>query len=162
MPVKYLDPGRIEFDGKLMRVDGGGTFVNFPHRVEKIYGVRGRVPVKVTFDGIPYRGSMVKMGGPCYILLILKKIREKLGKDKGDQVHVTVELDAGPRVVELAKDVEAAFKKAGVMDRYRSLSFTRQREQHRSIEEAKQAETRKRRIGKAIEQIRGMRKAGSE
>ncbi len=162
MPVKYLDPGRIKFDGRLKHSEGGGTFVYFPHDVDKLYGVKGRVPVKVTFDGIPYRGSMVRMGEPRHMLLLLKEIREKLGKGEGDTVHVTVELDAGPRVVELAKDVEAAFKKAGVMDRYRSLSFTRQREQHRSIEEAKQAETRKRRIGKAIEQIRGIRKAGSE
>jgi len=89
------------------------------------------------------------------MLLILKEIREKLGKDKGDTVHVTVDLDDAPRVVDLTKDVEAAYKKAGVLERYRSLSFTQQREYNLWIEDAKQVETRKRRIEKAIEQIRG-------
>jgi bifunctional DNA-binding transcriptional regulator/antitoxin component of YhaV-PrlF toxin-antitoxin module len=158
MAVSYKNPGRIEFDGKLDSVEGGGTFVYFPHDVEKLYGVKGRVPVKVTFDGIPYRGSMVRMGEPRHILLLLKEIREKLGKGKGDIVHVTVDLDDAPRVVGLAKDVEAAYKKAGVLDRYRSLSFTHQREFNLWIEDAKQAETRKRRIEKAVEQIRAKKK----
>jgi hypothetical protein len=158
MPVKYLNPGRTEFDGKLHHEEGGGTFVNFPHDVEKLYGVKGRVPVRVTFDGIPYRGSMVRMGEPCRVLLLLKEIREKIGKDKGDTVHVTVDLDEAPRVVELAKDVEAAYKKAGALESYRSLSFTHQREYNLWIEDAKQAETRKRRIEKAVEQIRAKKK----
>jgi hypothetical protein len=159
MAVTYKNPGRIAFEGKLNREEGGGTFVNFPHDVEKLYGVKGRVPVNVTFDGIPYRGSMVKMGGPCHILLILKEIREKLGKDRGDEVQVTVELDEAPRIVELAKGVEAAYKKAGVLEPYRSLSFSHQREYNLWIEDAKQAETRKRRIEKAIEQIRAKKTA---
>jgi bifunctional DNA-binding transcriptional regulator/antitoxin component of YhaV-PrlF toxin-antitoxin module len=153
MAVQYKNPGRIEFDGKLRRGEGGGTFVVFPQDVEKLYAVKGRVPVKVTFDGIPYRGSMVKMGGPDHILLILKEIREKLGKDRGDTVHVTVELDDAPRVVTLARDVEAAYRKAKVLDRYRSLSFTRQREHNLWIEDAKQPETRLRRINKAVAEL---------
>jgi bifunctional DNA-binding transcriptional regulator/antitoxin component of YhaV-PrlF toxin-antitoxin module len=160
MAVTYKNPGRIEFDGKLNREEGGGIFVNFPHDVEQLYGVKGRVPVNVTFDGIPYRGSMVKMSGPSHILLILKEIRDKLGKDKGDAVHVTVELDEAPRVVVLARDVEAGYIKAEILDQYRSLSFTHQREFNLWIEDAKQAETRKRRIEKAIEQIRAKKKTG--
>jgi len=159
MPVKYKNPGRIEFDGKLHREEGGGTFVEFPQDVEKLYGVKGRVPVKVTFDGIPYRGSMVKMGAPCHILLILKEIREKLGKDRGDTVHVAVELDDAPRVVVLSKDVAAAYKKAKVLGQYRSLSFTQQREYNLWIEDAKQDETRQRRIAKAIEQLHSKKAA---
>jgi uncharacterized protein YdeI (YjbR/CyaY-like superfamily) len=97
---------------------------------------------------------MVKMGGPCHILLILKDIRERLGKDRGDTVHVTVELDEAPRVVVLSKDVEAAYQKAKVLDQYRSLSFSHQREYNLWIEDAKQAETRKRRIEKAVAELR--------
>jgi hypothetical protein len=154
MTVTYTNPGRIEFDGQLKSVEGGGTFVEFPHDVEKLYGVKGRVPVKVTFDGIPYRGSMVKMGGPRHILGLLKEIREKLAKDSGDTVHVTVDLDDAPRVVTLAPDVEAAYEKAKVFDKYRSLSFTHQREYNLWIEAAKQAETRRRRIEKAVGELR--------
>ena len=62
MPVTYGNPGRIEFKGKILRAERGGAFVEFPHDVERLYGVKGRVPVNLTFDGIPFRGSMVKMG----------------------------------------------------------------------------------------------------
>jgi len=159
MAITFKNPGRIGFDGKLQHEEGGGTFVVFPYDVEKLYGVKGRVPVKVTFDGIPYRGSMVKMGTPHHLLLLLKEIREKLGKDRGDTVHVTVELDKAPRVVILAKDVEAAYKKAKVLEAYRSMSYSHQREYNLWIEDAKQAETRRRRIDKAIEQIRAKKTA---
>jgi len=154
MPVEYKNPGPVEFTGRLKSVEGGGTFVEFPHDVEGFYGVRGRVPVRVTFDGIPYRGSMVKMGGPRHILLLLKEIREKLGKGAGDTVRVTLELDDAPRVVVLAKDVETAYKKAGVLERYRLISYSHQRELNLWIEDAKQAETRQRRIQKAVGQLK--------
>ena len=49
------------------------------------------------FDGIPYSGSVVNMGlktpegQVCYIIGVLKAIREKLGKKEGDTLHVVVE-----------------------------------------------------------------------
>ena len=154
MPTTYKNPGRIEFTAEIRFRDGGGAFVEFPHNVEKLYGVRGRVPVKVTFDGIAYRGSMVKMGGPQHILPILKEIREKLGKRKGDRIRVTVDLDEVPRVVVLARDIEAALKRAGVLETYRAMSFTHQKEYALWIEAAKQAETRAHRIEKTTEQLK--------
>ena len=57
-------------------------------------------------------------------------------------------------MVELARDVESAYKKAGVLAQYRSLSFSHQREYNLWIEDAKQAETRARRIGKAVEELK--------
>lgn len=153
MPAKYKNPGLIEFVGEIRRHEGGGAFVEFPHDVEKLYGVKGRVPVKVTFDGIPYRGSMVKMGSERHLLLILKEIRERLGKDRGDTLLVTVDLDDAPRVVELAPDVESAYKRAGVLKNFRSMSYSHQREYALWIEEAKQSETRRRRIEKSTGEL---------
>ncbi len=153
MPETYKNPGRVEFTAEIRVQDGGGAFVEFPHDVENFYGVKGRVPVNVTFDGVAYRGSMVKMGGPKHLLLILKEIREKLGKGKGDRIRVTVGLDSALRVVVLAPDVEAAYKRAGVLERYRVMSFSHQREYALWIEEAKQAETRARRIAKSVDEL---------
>lgn len=158
MPVSYKNPGRISFTGTIAAHEGGGTYVEFPRDVEKLFGVKGRVPVRVTYDGIAYRGSMVRMGMPKHILLILKEIREQMGKGPGDRIRVTVELDDAPRVVELAADVEAAYKKAGVLDRYRAMSFSHQREHALWIEEAKQAETRTRRIVKSVAELLGKKK----
>ena len=154
MPATHKNPGRIEFTAEIRSHEGGGAFVEFPGDVEKLFGVKGRVPVRVTFDGEAYRGSMVRMGTPKHLLLILKEIREKLGKGPGDRIRVTVELDDAPRVVALARDIEAAYRTAGVLERYRAMSFSHQREWALWIDEAKRAETRARRIAKSIAELK--------
>ena len=74
----------------------GGAYIEFPYDIRKEFD-RGRVKVHVTFGGIPYDGSIVNMGlkGPdgetCYIIGVLKSIREKLGKKEGDTLHVVIE-----------------------------------------------------------------------
>lgn len=76
--------------------DKGGAYVRFPYDIRKEFG-RGRVKAEITFDGELYRGSIVNMGvknkdgSICYIIGIRKDIREKIGKQPGDSVDVTVE-----------------------------------------------------------------------
>ena len=41
-------------------------------------------------DGVPYAGSLVRMGTPGHILGMRKDIRAQIGKQPGDTVHVTV------------------------------------------------------------------------
>ena len=75
--------------------DKGGAYIRFPYDVRKEFG-KGRVKVQATFDGCPYSGSLVNMGvknedsSVCYILGIRKDIREKIGKQPGDTVTVTI------------------------------------------------------------------------
>lgn len=75
--------------------DNGGAYIEFPYDIRKEFG-KGRVKVHVTFDGIPYDGSIVNMGvknpdgSICYIIGILKSIRKQLNKSDGDEVNVTV------------------------------------------------------------------------
>ena len=51
---------------------------------------RGRVAVRAEFDGYPYDGQLVRMGTPGHIIGIRKDIREKIGRQPGDTVHVTI------------------------------------------------------------------------
>ncbi len=73
----------------------GGAYIEFPYDIRKEFD-RGRVKVHVTFGGIPYDGSIVNMGvknpdgTACYIIGMLKSIREQLQKSEGDKVEVTV------------------------------------------------------------------------
>lgn len=75
--------------------DKGGAYVRFPYDLKKEFG-KGRLKVQASFDGEPYQGSIVNMGvknedgSVCYILGIRKDIREKIGKQPGDTVLVTV------------------------------------------------------------------------
>ena len=67
-----------------------GAYIEIPFNVKAEFG-KGRVPVKATFDGELYEGSIVRMGTPCHILGIRKDIRTKIGKQPGDIVKVTIE-----------------------------------------------------------------------
>jgi len=98
------------FTAVIQNAGGGGAFVEVPFDVEKAFGSK-RPKVKATIEGVPYRGTLVRMGSECHLLLILKEIREKIGKTFGDQVKVTVELDAEPRVVAIPKDLARCIEK---------------------------------------------------
>ena len=67
----------------------------FPFDIRKEFG-KGRVKVQATFDDEPYMGCIVNMGVKnedgtiCYVLGILKEIRNKINKQPGDTVRVCI------------------------------------------------------------------------
>lgn len=80
-------------------------------------------------EGVPYRGILTRMGGEHHILIILKSIREQIGKTFGDEITISVEADTEPRVIEIPKDLLKELKKdkdAGTF--FDKLSYTHQRE----------------------------------
>ena len=80
-----------EFEAEIKKVpDINGAYIEIPFDVKETFG-RGRVKVHATFDGETYDGSLVRMKTPCHILGIRMDIREKIGKQPGDTVHVTLE-----------------------------------------------------------------------
>lgn len=93
--------------------------------------------MKATFDGEPYRGSIVRMGAPCHILGVRKDIRLKIGKVIGDSVQLTVEEDAEPRVVEVPADLKKKIQSHPEEEIFNKLSYTHQKEYVNWIEEAK-------------------------
>lgn len=149
----YNDPGTLEFDAIIVRSDvtGSSSFVIVPFDVREVFGA-GRVPVHADFDGETYRGSLATFGDD-HRLLVLTEVQERLGKGPGDSVHVTLRLDTAVRTVELDDDIASAFVDAGVLDSYRAMSYSHQREYAQWITSAMHVETRARRIGKAIDMI---------
>src|SRR5947209_8768153 len=103
-----------KFIARIEDADGGGARVYFPYNVEEVFGTRGRVPVKATFDGVPYSGSLIKYGAPQHMLGVLKSIREQIGKGPGDMVEVTIEKDEAERTVEVPTEFEKLLKKEKV------------------------------------------------
>ncbi len=69
----------LSFSAPIEQAHGGGAYVTVPFDVETVFGKK-RVPVQATIDGQPYRGLLVRMGGPCHVLGVLKEIRERIGK----------------------------------------------------------------------------------
>jgi hypothetical protein len=147
----YKFKARIESAGGST---GGGACVFFPYDMEKEFGTKGRVPVKATFNGVPYAGSMIKYGFPQHMLPILKAIREKIGKGPGDTVDVVVWKDEEVRTVEIPAAFKALLKKEGLIAGFEKMSYTHRKEYVRWIAEAKKEETRQNRSVKAIAMLK--------
>ncbi len=79
-----------EFKAVIQKVEGiNGAYIDFPYDVKEEFG-KGRVKVHATFDGEHYDGSLVRMKTPNHIIGIRKDIREKINKQPGDTILVTV------------------------------------------------------------------------
>lgn len=76
--------------------DKGGAYVRVPFDIRKEFG-KGRVKVLATFNGIPYRGSIVNMGvknpdgSVCYIIGVRKDIQKEMNRYPGNTVTVTIQ-----------------------------------------------------------------------
>ena len=142
---------KYTFQATIVSAGGGGAFVRIPFDVEKAFGKK-RVPVTASIDGQPYRGTLVRMGEPCHILVILKEIQIKTGKDIGDSVEIILEEDTQPRKVEIPPDLQQVFDQdPQARAVFEKLSYSHQKEHVRAILEAKREETRHSRILKTIE-----------
>ena len=129
------------------------TGITIPFDVEEVFGAK-RVPVKAVVNGVEYRGSIVRMGGK-YMLGIPKAFREAAGIRAGENIVVTLERDDVERTVTIPADLAAAFKKDKTLKAaWDKLSYTFRKEHARSLEEAKQAETRARRLEKTLAMLR--------
>ena len=142
------------FTATIQNAGGGGAFVEVPFDVEAAFGSK-RPRVKAMIEGVPYRGILTRMGTECHLLVVLKEIREQIGKTFGDAVTITVEPDTEPRLIEIPAGLRKAFKmEKEAKAFFDKLSYTHQREYVMSINEAKREETRLNRIAKAIEMLK--------
>jgi len=124
--------------------------VDVPPEVIEALGGKGRIPVTVTFDGVPYRGSIVRMGGGA-VLGVQKAIMAEAGVSVGDTLTVVIRNDA-PREVEVPNDLaEALGRDDAARAAFDGLSFSHKREYVDAINEAKRPETRARRIERTIQ-----------
>ena len=133
--------------------DGSMSAIPVTFDPKTVFG-KVRAPVKVTVNGYTYRSTIAAMGGPPFIPL-RRSHREAAGLEGGQVVEVRLDLDTEPREVVAPRDLLRALRATpGGMDRWRALSYTHQREHVEAIEEAKKAETRARRIERAVQLVR--------
>jgi hypothetical protein len=149
------------FSAKLENPDPkmDAAFVSIPFDVEKMYGTKGQVKVKATFDGHPYRGILANMGTGCHVILVRKDVRKAIGKNVGDVVEVSIEPDKEPRIVEVPPELRAALarnKKAAEF--FNDLSYTNRKEYAVWVGSARKAETKTKRVDEAVRKLIGGKK----
>lgn len=139
------------------------AFISFPFDVQKLFGTRGQVKVKVTFDGYPYRGILSIMGGGKHAILVRKDVRQAISKNIGDAVNVVVEQDLEERVVDLPnglQDLLTKNPKEKVF--FDTLSFTNRKEYAVWIASAKKEETLIKRLEATLTKLKAGKKNPSE
>ena len=131
---------------------GGGHLVEVPPKVIEALGGKGRIPVTATFNGVPYRGSIVRMGEGS-VLGVRKAIMAEAGVTVGDTLRIEVSNDDAPREVELPQELTMAFRHRAAKRVFQGLSHSHRREYAQHVAEAKRPETRARRAERTIEQL---------
>jgi len=130
------------------------TGMEVPAEVVAGLGSSKRPAVRVTINGYTYRSTVAPMGG-VFMLPVSAEVRANAGVAAGDEVEVDVELDTEPREVVVPADFRDALDRDPDAKRvFDGLSYSNKRRHVLSIEEAKSADTRQRRIVKAISTLR--------
>jgi Domain of unknown function (DUF1905)/Bacteriocin-protection, YdeI or OmpD-Associated len=150
-----------KFRTKLLGMKGMETAVlKPPFDVPQTFGRKGRVPVKGTINGFPFRSSLMNMGDG-HMMVINKDLRAGAKCKAGDTVSVVMQIDDQKRTVEVPawlKTIIAADPKTKAA--WQQLSFTHQKEYVREITEAKRGETRDKRVSQMMKNLRtGTRKS---
>jgi hypothetical protein len=137
----------------VLQAEGPGVFIEVPLDVPTLFG-RARPAIRGTIAGHPFRSTIAVYGGRYY-LPVKRALREAAGVAAGDTVLVELELDETPRTVEPPSDLRAALAadpEAGAA--FERLSYTHRREYAEWVAEAKRAETRRRRVERALAMLR--------
>jgi GrpB-like predicted nucleotidyltransferase (UPF0157 family) len=140
---------RAAFD-TTVTATGNNTGIVVPDEVIERLGAGRRPAVIVNVNGYEYRNTVGVMGGKC-MLSISAAIRKETGLKGGDKIHVTLSLADSPREVVMPVDFEAALKAEPALAKFfAKLSNSLQRYHVDNINSAKSADTRQRRIEKAV------------
>lgn len=149
-------PASKTFQAVLERMDNGlgWVIVRVPFDVAKIWGKRGQLRVQGEINGFEFRNALFPTGKGEHFLLVNKKMQSGGKTAPGLTAKFRLQPDTAPREVAPSKDLlrELAQSKK-LLKFYESLSYSRRHEISKWIAEAKQPETRQRRIQQITERL---------
>lgn len=143
------EPNSATFE-TTVAVTGNNTGIVVPDEVIEQLAAGRRPPVLVNVNGYEYRNTVGVMGGR-HMISISAAIRQSTGLKGGDPIHVTLTVADAPPEAKVPEDLAqalAADERARTF--FGQLSNSLQRYHIDNINAAKSAETRQRRINKAI------------
>lgn len=92
-----------KFEYNTVLIKGGqlGVYAEFPFESAKEFGTRKAVRVNATFDGKTYNMNLLPHGNGTHWLHLKKEIRDAIGKNEGDSVHIIIERDDSTPKIEI-------------------------------------------------------------
>lgn len=133
---------------------GNNTGIEVPPEIVEALAAGRRPPVSVSVNGFAYRSTVASMGGK-YLIPFSSDKRAASGIRGGDAITVDIELDTAPRTVEVPDDLAHALAEAGVRAAFDALAPSHRKAHVTSVEGAKAAATRARRIEAVVTALRG-------
>jgi hypothetical protein len=138
-----------------LRLDGKtATGIRVPDEIVEALGGGSRPRVRVDLAGYSYQTTVARMRGE-FLFPVSAAVREQAGVAAGDEVAVRIELDDAPRELTVpAELVEALERDPVARQTFDGLSYSNKKRHVLAIEAAKTAETRQRRLAKALVELR--------
>jgi hypothetical protein len=136
-----------------MHLIGRNTGIPVPPEVLDELGGGKRPSVAIVVNGYRYSSTVGSMGGKALIPFSSER-RAESGIAGGDDLEVSLEIAAQPETP-LPDDLAAALDAAGVRSAFDALAPSRRKAHVVSVEGAKAADTRARRVAAAVEALRG-------
>ncbi len=127
------------------------TGIPIPDDVIVGLGSAKKPAVRLTIGDYSYRTTIGSMGGRS-LAPFSAEHRAASGLNAGDEIEVTIELDAEPRTVEVPDDLASALDAAGREARaaFDALSPSRRKAHVTAVEGTKNPDTRARRIAAVV------------
>ncbi len=152
MPIKYTTT-ILKFDEQGEKT-GWTYFVIPPDLAEKLNpGVKTSYRVKGKLDTHTIKGvAIIPMGGGEFIMPLNADLRKKIGKRKGAQLSVQLQVDAAP--FEMNADFIACLEdEPKALEKFNKLPGSHQRYFSKWIDSAKTEPTKAKRIAMAVDAI---------
>jgi Bacteriocin-protection, YdeI or OmpD-Associated/Domain of unknown function (DUF1905) len=141
-----------QFDAVVERRDRGYV-IRLPVDPKSAFG-KVRAPVVVTVNGHAFRTTTMRYGDIDYIGLN-REVRDQARLAAGTSASFLVEADTARREVEVPAALALALSgDVAAREAFNGLSYTHRREYARWIAEAKRADTRERRVARAMTMLR--------
>jgi Bacteriocin-protection, YdeI or OmpD-Associated/Domain of unknown function (DUF1905) len=148
---------RAKFIAKLVRPPavGAWTFAEVPADWVKRTGLRSHSRVAGTIEGVAFRSSLMPRGDGVFFVVVASGIRERIGREPGDTVRIELDVDRAPVRILVPKELQAALTRDGAAKkRFDALAPSHRKAYAQWVGSAVQAETRARRVEKALAMIR--------
>ena len=136
----------------VLQVDArtSGAVILVPAEIVERFHAHGRMKVKGTLNGFPFRGALVPADGG-HLLGVNRQVRTGAAARPGEPVSVVLRLDPEPRHVGAPPDLAAALKKSrAAQNAWDRLTPSSRRAHLKAIEAAKRPETRARRVAATL------------
>jgi hypothetical protein len=134
------------------------TGIRVPPEVVAALGPSKKPAVRVTIAGHTYRSTIATRSG-VFLLGVSAENRAAAGVAAGVELEIDLELDTEPRAVTVPPDLMGALAgDPGAKGFFDTLTYSQKQWYVLPIEQAKAAETRERRVAKAIAMLREGRK----